>query len=277
MMNTAPFDDDYHNTTFIVNPGDGRDSVNVGTANLVFVISTVFWFCMSAAVTKCGKPKFVKSDVNFYRWRNIFISWLHGVLGGTWNFLCVLWYPGLLEDPVFYLNNFIYLMIPFSMGYFLYDVIDNMMNGTLLTNWEVTLHHVLVLIGFTYNWTAKVCLGYSILALMAEINSIFLHFRKLLQYSTVGYETKIYRTTSLLNLISFILCRLLPQCRILNGFYIDGHKLPRMYMVTLSIIFPPGFIINVILFWRIFKSDVLRSLKADKTVIPNKSNSKKEE
>ena len=50
-----------------------------------------------------------------------------------------------------------------------------------------------------------------------------------------------------------------------------------MYMVTLSIIFPPGFIINVILFWRIFKSDVLRSLKADKTVIPNKSNSKKED
>lgn len=38
------------------------------------------------------------------------------------------------------------------------------------------------------------------------------------------------------------------------------------YIVTLGIVFPPGFIINVILFWRIFKSDVLRSLNANKTL-----------
>lgn len=88
-MDLAASNDAYYNTYFIVNPGDGRDSVNVRTANLVFLISTIFWFCMSAVVTKIGKPKFVKSEVKFYKWRNIFISWVHGVLGGTWNFL---WY-----------------------------------------------------------------------------------------------------------------------------------------------------------------------------------------
>lgn len=113
---------------------------------------------------------------------------------------------------------------------------------------------------------AKVCIGYSILALMAEINSIFLHLRKLLQYAKVGYDTKPYRVVSVINLVTFIVCRLLPQCRILNGFYIDGYKLPMAYIVTLGIVFPPGFIINVILFWRIFKSDVLRSLKANKSL-----------
>ena len=126
-----------------------------------------------------------------------------------------------------------------------------------------------------YNWNTKICIGYSIFAFMAEINSIFLHLRKLFQFSQVRFDSLLYRVVSILNLVTFITCRLIPQGHTLNGFYKDGYRVPSTYFKVLAILYPPGFIINVVLFWRIFKSDVLRSMKKDKTTSLSKSCEKK--
>jgi len=44
-------------------------------------------FSISILLTWYGKPKFVKAEVDFWKWRNIFISWIHGLIVGPWDFL----------------------------------------------------------------------------------------------------------------------------------------------------------------------------------------------
>lgn len=42
-----------------------------------------------------GTPKSVKEDP--WRWRNLFISWIHGMICGTWN---ILWYDASLCSEI---------------------------------------------------------------------------------------------------------------------------------------------------------------------------------
>lgn len=247
-------------TDFIELTGDGVDSVSITQANILCVLSTVFFYILAEILNKIGKPNFVASDAEFWRWRNILISWVHGVLCGVWDFLCVVWYPDCLRDPVAFINNFTYLMIPFSAGYFIYDFIDLMQNKRLSINWEITLHHTIIVTSFIYNWTAKTCVGYNVLALMAEMNTIFLHLRKLLQMCKFGFDSKIYQTITFFNLLTFITCRLIPQARLFSGFYFDSHRVSTTYLIFFGFTVTTGIIINIILFWRLVKTDILKGV-----------------
>ena len=134
--------------------------------------------------------------------------------------------------------------------------------------------------GFWYNWHSQICIGYSLTALTAEINSFFLHSRKLLQINQVGFDTLLYRTCSYLNLVTFFFCRIIPIGFIVyHLFGVEGEihrqKLSAVYVLCFRIIMLIVAIINVILFWRLFKTDIIRPLfkkKSDKTYIVNGNN-----
>lgn len=238
--------------------GDGVDSVHIWHANLVCVLSTLSFYCIGEVLTRFGKPTSVSADVEFWKWRNIVISWIHGIVCGLWDLLCIVWYPDLFRDPVAYINNFSYLMVPFSAGYFIYDFIDLMLNKKLRVHWELTLHHTIITTSFVYNWVVKTCIGYTVLALMAEINSIFLHLRKLLQMCKVGFNTKLYRSVSFINLFTFVTCRLIPQVRLYAGFYYDFYRITTTYFMFFTLTVFTGVVINIILFWRLVKTDILK-------------------
>lgn len=116
--------------------------------------------------------------------------------------------------------------------------------------------------GFWYNWHAQTCIGFSLVALLAEINSFFLHSRKLLQISKVGFDSRLYRTCSHLNLITFLFCRIIPISFILYSTYVEilsgRDRLSMMYIASIAVTMVIVAVINVILFWRLFKSDVIR-------------------
>ena len=116
--------------------------------------------------------------------------------------------------------------------------------------------------GFWYNWHIQLCIGFCLVALLAEINSFFLHSRKLLQISRVRFDSRLYRTCSYLNLITFIFCRILPISFILYSAYaeiISGRdRLSMMYLTSFTVTMVIVAVINIILFWRLFKSDVIR-------------------
>ena len=114
-----------------------------------------------------------------------------------------------------------------------------------------------------YSWTNKLCIAYSVILLTSEINSIFLHLRKLLQFTKVNFNSWLYQLVAMLNLFTFITCRLFPQSRLMFGFYTDGHRISKSYFILLLLTYPIGFVINIVLFWRILKSDVLRRLKGN--------------
>lgn len=67
--------------------GDGVDSVHIWQANLVCVLSTLSFYSIGEVLTRFGKPTYVATDVEFWKWRNIVISWIHGIVCGLWDFL----------------------------------------------------------------------------------------------------------------------------------------------------------------------------------------------
>lgn len=238
--------------------GDGIESVHVWQAYVMCAMTTVMFYMLGEILDRLGKPKFVAPEVEFWKWRNITISWIHGVICGTWVFLCLVLYPDLVRDPVAYINNFMYLMVPFSAGYFIYDTIDMKMNKKLGTYWEVTLHHFVIISSFIYNFNIRSCIGYNVIILMAEINTIFLHMRKLLQMCHVGFDTKLYRFVSFSNIFTFVTFRLIPILRVYSGLYLDFHRVSLTYVITFWWTITTGLVINLILFWRLVKSDILR-------------------
>ncbi|XP_062591701.1 TLC domain-containing protein 2-like [Saccostrea cucullata] len=204
-------------------------------------------------------PQSVKEDP--WRWRNLVISWIHGMICGTWNVLCFVLYPEIFDDLIEHINYFTYMMVAFSTGYFIYDSIDMYLNGRLLSNWEVTLHHIAVTSMFWSNVHQGSCIGYNCVALMAEINSFFLHSRKLLQMWKIGFDHWFYKLVTYLNLFTFVSCRGFSICRIFYGMYIEPSRVPFFFYCCLSLSMFVMSVINVVLFWRLFKSDILKPPK----------------
>ena len=97
----------------------------------------------------------------------------------------------------------------------------------------------------------------------------------------VGFKTKLYRFVSLTNLFTFITCRLIPISRVFIGLYLDFHRVSLTYIVMFSFTVTTGFVINIILFWRLVKADILKGLlgigkskvnMVDKTIVVNGNN-----
>lgn len=112
----------------------------------------------------------------------------------------------------------------------------------------------------SYNWTNKTCIPYCVIVMMAEINSIFLHMRKLLQFFNVRFNSLVYRSVSAMNLFTFIVCRIIPQFYTLIAFNIEKHRVTTVQYWLLALTFPIGILLNIDLFWKLLKSDVLRYL-----------------
>ncbi|XP_053376148.1 TLC domain-containing protein 2-like isoform X2 [Mercenaria mercenaria] len=218
------------------------------------ILSFVF---LDIVVTKIGPPKNVKGDP--WRWNNLFISWIHAAICGTWDILCLYFYPEMLDDLVHHINYFTYLMIAFSTGYFVYDFLDLLYNGRIVSNWEVTLHHIAIAFMGAYHLQKKMCIAYNLIALLPEVNSIFLHARKLLK----GGNPDIYHVVLVLNILTFIFFRFIPISRVLYGLFTDYHLVPRLYMQCLSAASVVLTTVNIGLFIRLARTDYryFRSLK----------------
>lgn len=117
---------------------------------------------------------------------------------------------------------------------------------------------------FWYNFHARMCIGYNVLALMAEINSFFLHSRKLLQMCQIGFHTNLYKLVAYLNLITFVLCRKTSVSRIFYGMFTEGDRVPRLYFIALTFSMTVMAVINIILFWRLFQTDILKSYEKNR-------------
>ncbi len=124
---------------------------------------------------------------------------------------------------------------------------------------------------FYYNLVTCRCIPYTCIILIAEVNSIFLHARKLMQMCKIPFDHWIYRTNVYINLVTFVLCRFTGMTKIWHAMMTeDGYRVSNTYYALLCISNPAVSIINVILFWRLLKNDILRSSqsKSRKTKVP---------
>lgn len=192
-------------------------------AFLAVVFSVVFFRISNLIVAKFIQPP-LRAASDPWRWRNLFVSWIHAILCGCWDIICFTVYPEMFDDLAAHINYFTYTLVAFSTGYFTYDSIDMYLNNRLLYDWGVTLHHLIVLIFFVYNIQTKYAIGLTCVALMVEVNGMFLHARKLMQIFQYGFEHKMYIANN--NICYFsrlsnrknISCFLIRMSRIYSAF-----------------------------------------------------------
>lgn len=99
-------------------------------------------------------------------------------------------------------------------------------------------------------------------ALIAEINSIFLHARKLSYLYHFPRENLLVRLNILLNLISFVLCRLCMIIFVTIFVYHDRYRLGDYnYIYVMYVLIPAVWIINPILFYRVIYTDFIKKSK----------------
>uniref|UniRef100_A0A8D3DGU0 TLC domain-containing protein n=1 Tax=Scophthalmus maximus TaxID=52904 RepID=A0A8D3DGU0_SCOMX len=235
-----------------------------------------------------------------WKWRNISTSLAHSTLTGAWAVLwCVetqqhavgpvvysrvivrsslshvvrLWLcsfslrPQMVADLISSHSVLSHSLVAVSTGYFIHDFLDLASNQSVKQSWEVLLHHSVVISCFGLAVTSRLYLGFAVVSLLVEINSVFLHIRQLLLLSgqrnrpgggvTAPRPTVTYTTNCWLNLGTFLVfraCTLGWMGRWLAG---QTEHMPRhvlmMGRVGLSLIS----VMNVVLFYRLVRADIL--------------------
>ncbi|KAG5447300.1 TLC domain-containing protein 2 [Clonorchis sinensis] len=227
---------------------------------LCMSLSIAFFKSLDQALQGYSPPPEVarKGPDSVWKWRNMMVSWVHALLVGTWDILCFYYYPSLMNDLVEHVVPFTYYMVAISTGYFLFDFWDMYKQRKVFKLLELSLHHFAVLSAFIYNLLTVKFIGYTVVALLAEVNSIFLHTRKLMQMHRVSFTNPMYRFNAVLNLITFAGCRGYCLFRITYGMYMEPHRMSPFYLVLLCFSMGIMNILNPILFWILFRNDFLR-------------------
>lgn len=102
-------------------------------------------------------------------------------------------------------------------------------------------------------------IAYQLFALIAEINSIFLHARKLFYLYHFPRDNLFVRLNIFLNLFSFILCRLCMLIFVTIFVYHDRHRIEHdNYIFVMYVLIPVVWIINPILLYRVILADFVK-------------------
>lgn len=99
-------------------------------------------------------------------------------------------------------------------------------------------------------------------ALLAEVNSIFLHGRKLFHLFHIPRENFLVRLDMTINIITFFFCRLCMLLFVTIFVYRDRDRVGNSYYLFVTLILiPVMWIINPILFYRVLNTDFLKRYK----------------
>ncbi|XP_054482362.1 TLC domain-containing protein 2-like [Anoplopoma fimbria] len=204
-----------------------------------------------------------------WRWRNISTSLAHSSLTGPWAVLCFYLQPHMVEDLISSHSLLSHSLVAVSTGYFIYDFLDVALNQSCKRSWEVLLHHSAVLSCFSMSVTSRLYVGYSTVSLLVEINSVFLHIRQLLLMSgwtnapgtdiTAPRSSVTYRVTSWLNLGTLLVFRVCTLAWMTRWLAAHSERMPRYVLLMGTVGLSLISIMNMVLFYRLIRADVLTS------------------
>ncbi|XP_064648642.1 TLC domain-containing protein 2-like [Lineus longissimus] len=240
-------------------------SIDVRYGYCVLFGAIFFFQVLNKFVSYLGPPKTLKdSEDEFWKYKNVLISWIHACIVGPWTLACALFLNEYWTDSIVYVEIYGYSLLAFSTGYFLYDCFDCIVNNKVFKMWEVCLHHVAVISTFLYNLVQVKFVGYVIYALLVEVNSIFLHARKLMQMAKVDFNHSFYKLNNIFNILTFSIFRFGALVIITYGMA-SLYEYKRIlvhgsqgYCITLMASMFTMWVINPILYWRLVKNDFLR-------------------
>nr|CAD7407921.1 unnamed protein product [Timema poppensis] len=139
--------------------------------------------------------------------------------------------------------------------YFVYDLMDMMINHRKRSSYELMVHHVVVIICFGLSVMTRYYLGYGLMALLVEVNSIFLHIRQLMLIQSLRKSHILYRLNSLLTIGTFIVFRITTLGWMTRWLVLHRDELTVTAFAIGSASMPVIMVMNIVLFLRILNSD----------------------
>lgn len=149
-------------------------------------------------------------------------------------------------------------LVAVSVGYFLEDFVDMLCNQKLHQSWELLFHHSVVIVCFGIAVLLHQYVGFALVALLVEINSIFLHLRQILLMADLVHTT-CYCLNSIINLGTYVVFRIATLAWMTRWLFLNRQHVPlatyTVGTVGMAIMTP----MNIILFYRLLRSDFFKS------------------
>ncbi|XP_029026356.1 TLC domain-containing protein 2-like [Betta splendens] len=232
---------------------------------LTTVGSVGFFRLVNAGVGQLPMPESARR--NAWKWRNICTSFVHSLITAIWAVLCFFLYPQMAEDLIETFSMFSHALVSFSIGYFMYDFFDMVLNQKLNQSWELLFHHVVVISCFGLSVVSCRYVGFAVVALLVEINSVFLHLRQVMRMSSMAAGT-LYRVNSMTNLGTYVVFRINTLAWMTRWLVLNRDKVPLLAYTLGSVGMAIMTAMNIVLFYRLLRSDFLkgsaREAKKDK-------------
>uniref|UniRef100_A0A0K0CY35 TLC domain-containing protein n=1 Tax=Angiostrongylus cantonensis TaxID=6313 RepID=A0A0K0CY35_ANGCA len=162
----------------------------------------------------------------------------------------------MFASPLHYYSYLEMQLVLLSMGYFIYDAIDMLINDILNASYLVLMfHHISALYFLSFVPITHKFLLYSYWALLMEVSSIFLHCRSLLNQSKLSTSSMVslYSLISYVNIVVFVIFRFLIQLFPFVWVLVNMHNMFFFLMCLLSDLC--FFTTNCALFFRLLHSD----------------------
>ncbi|CAG0882844.1 unnamed protein product [Cyprideis torosa] len=231
------------------------DSSHSLCAVSLVTVGAAFFACSRAVMTRVTPTSAKSTTRQAWRWGNIANSTFHATLMGIFSLVFIVLFPQTLQDPIHFFNFWEYFLVNFSIGYFLVDSYDMFVYYKNRTSWELLLHHTFIVLCFGLAVVSRKYVGYAIIALVCEVNSIFLHIRQLLLLQGFHKKSFIYRINSAANFGTYGLFRLCTLVWMVRWLSDNAHTIPWGPLILGSLGLTTILVMNVILLLRLLRSD----------------------
>uniref|UniRef100_A0ABM5ENV0 TLC domain-containing protein 2 isoform X1 n=1 Tax=Pogona vitticeps TaxID=103695 RepID=A0ABM5ENV0_9SAUR len=147
-------------------------------------------------------------------------------------------------------------LLGISIGYFMHDFGDMICHQKVQQCWELLFHHSVVIVCFGFAFLVHRFVGFAMVALLVEINSVFLHLRTILLMAGLAHTTS-YRLTSLVNLGTYVVFRITTLAWMTRWLVLNREQISAatyaLSTVGMAIMTP----MNIVLFYRLLRNDFL--------------------
>ena len=237
------------------------DLMNVLSYDAFYLITSAL--CFQSISTIAYRYELIPSSVPIEKrhfWFNVLLSLVHSCYGSiAWLFCFALipdyGFPSHLSAPG---NNAERILLSIAIGYFVYDLGHTLRSFSLWNSKGLIFHHVWVIWGFHIFSLGMNRHNVAMVALASEINTIFIHVRKLLRLAQISKKSFLYRANGWLNIFTYFVFRfpafgwMFLYLFLFTDFTQDIH-----YLFTTIGCFQMT-LFNFVLFYKLVKSDYFR-------------------
>lgn len=203
---------------------------------LAMTQSAIFWFVLSSsAVFWFLRVSFVPSLVHRKTsdiWMNTCISLIHSSVSSV---LVITVFATHSKDFDWLgdASDLEYAVLAISTGYFAYDLWDMVKHRLYVKSPSILFHHAGVLFCYISAIVERIGITYLVATLFCELNSVFLHLRKL-QSLNRSTSSSALRWTWRCLWVSFIIFRLVAHTAISISVYQNQNRFPHVFYYRMA-------------------------------------------